>query len=235
MDCHRGEKRLKRLGPLGLSVFALVLAVGPDAWAQRAEPEPLVRIDSIYVRNDSLFLDLTTRGIINRELIVALTRGATSALTFELQLWRVRRFWPDALVTSRSHRAKLYFEPLEIAYAVSLPDTSPPIFVDLGDLDGYFRRVRGLLVTDQVARLERGRYYCTATVVVEPLAVESYEELKRWISGEAEELARSLKANPRSDRAGPPRKNRLFRLLLNLTGFGDHAYGTHSDPFALPR
>jgi hypothetical protein len=212
-----------------MALFLAFLTLGEGGSAIGAEAGR-VQVDSAYVRQDTLLVQVSVGPVLNRDLLLAVTRGATSAIRFEIRLWRVRRILPDELVRKVVERTKLYFEPLEIAYAVSFPDTSPPTYVDVTELESYLSRPRVLRVTSKASLLPPGTYYLTLTVVIEPLALESYREIQRWLRGEAREAARELRAQPH-DEGG----SRLLGVLVDLIGLGNRAYTCRSAPFELPR
>ncbi|MDZ7374426.1 MAG: DUF4390 domain-containing protein [candidate division KSB1 bacterium] len=227
-----GRDRCETPG-LGAGVWFLLGLIYTLPWTSTAlgqsEQERWVKVGRVQVQGDSLLVDVVVGRVLTPDFFAALTRGATSALSFEIRLWRVRKLLPDALVLRRVERAKIIFEPLEVAYAVSMPDTASPTYVDLEELEDYLCRSHRLLVTSHVSGLPAGTYYLTVTVVVEPLALESYQELQRWLRGEAGQAVRELGRKQESGH-----KSRTLRILLDLTGFGDRAYATRSPTFALP-
>jgi len=222
----RWNRRTRAFGGLFFSVvFFALWAAGASA---RTRP---ILVDSVSVQGDSLFVTFQAPGLFDNTVLKALRRGATSAIEYELRLWRDRKLVPDALVSTRRWRVRVVYDHLEAKYLLSEPDTSAGTLMDLEEaIRRCERRVREF-VFFPVSSLKPGRYYVSVSVVVEPLAVENYRELKRWVSGEAKTLAERLKKRDRPQEE----RGRLFQILLELTGFGDRVRGGRSLPFELHR
>ena len=232
MGCHRSKKpvRVERRSRVGLlatpvSTFLLVFLLIASANARTRR----VLIDSVSVQHDSLFVTFQAPGLFDNTVLKALRRGATTAIEYELRLWRDRKIVPDALVSTRRWRDQVVYDHLEMKYLFSEPDTSAGVLLDLEEVMHRCEHRTRELVYTPVSGLKPGRYFVSVSVVVEPLAVENYKELKRWVSGEARTLAERLKKRDR----GREERGRLFQILLELTGFGDRVRGGRSLPFEI--
>ena len=80
------------------------------------------------------------------------------------------------------------------------------------------------------SKLTKGeQYVLTVKIALQPMSVENYQEIKRWLAGEMKEI------NPKTIRTtkSPGKKagNWLLGLVLNLTGFGDRIITPKSPSF----
>ncbi len=218
------RRRTRAFGALILSlVFFALWTTGVNA---RTRP---ILVDSVGVHGDSVFVTFQAPGLFDNTVLRALRRGATSAVEYEIRLWRDRKFVPDALISTRRWRVRIVYDHLEAKYLLFEADTSAGLPVELEEAIRRCERRRREFVFSPVRSLKPGRYFVSVSVVVEPLAVENYRELKRWVSGEAKTLAERLKKGNRAQEE----RGRLFQILLELTGFGDRVRGGRSLPFEI--
>ena len=124
----------------------------------------------------------------------------------------------NQLVAEQIVRMKVSFDNWEKRYAVVTRDEEPRLLNE-----DRVREQCSELTNFRVAPLskleEESKYTITVKVVMQPMSMESYQEIKRWLAGEVKEL------NPKAIKStkSPGRKagDWLVGLVLNLTGFGD--------------
>ena len=79
-------------------------------------------------------------------------------------------------------------------------------------------------------KLEPGaRYTIAIRVILQPMSVENYEEIKDWLAGQVKELHPKTLTTAKSP--GKKAGNWLLDFVLNLTGFGDRVITAKSPAF----
>ena len=179
--------------------------------------------------NGSLVINFQINDLFSKEVIQGLQKGMTAAIEYQIQLWKERPHWADQLVAEELIRMKVSYDNWERRYILDTPKEGPRL------LNEDKIRERCSQLTDfAIAPLEKliqgSRYSVAVKAILQPMSVESYQEIKRWLSGEVKEL--NPKAIKSSKSPGRKAGNWLLGLVLNLTGFGDRVITAKSPVFS---
>ncbi len=166
---------MRRPAALGCTFCIALLAAGSPAAAQT---------DGIRLRADSTngWKAVLQIGSIlaDNALREATQSGIPIRIHTRVELWRDGFF--DALAGSRAWSTVLIHEPLGKQFIVRAPGTDTD-----GARHASYEAARAAIEREVVVDLspqERGRYYYTATLIIETLSLSDLEELERWLQGQ---------------------------------------------------
>ena len=161
-------------------------------------------------------------------MLQGLQKGMTAAIEYQIQIWKERPRWVDQLLAERIIRMKVNFDQWEKRYVLATRPEERQFMTE----DRIRERCSRLVDIPFVpaAKLSIGDQYVIAVkIVLQPMSVENYQEIRRWLAGEMKEI------NPKAIRTtkSPGKKagNWLLGLILNLTGFGDRVITAKSPSF----
>ena len=66
-------------------------------------------------------------------------------------------------------------------------------------------------------------------VILKPLSVENYQEIKSWLGGEVKDINLKKLSNPEKQEKGF--KNRMLRIFMAITGFGERVVSSKTNQF----
>ena len=190
--------------------------------------EKKYRFGEIRIQDDVLVVNFEVYDLFSEEVLHGLQKGMTAALEYQIQLWKQRPHWIDQLVTEEFVRMKVNFDNWEKRYVLTTPQEEPRLMNE----DRIRQRCSQLVDFPLCSAdmLSDGSQYSIAVkVILRPMSVENYQEIKRWLAGEVKEL--NPKAIRTSKSPGKKAGNWLLGLVLNLTGFGDRIITAKSPPF----
>ena len=211
-------------GKFFIWVFVLTLLI-PNSGLPRGKN---YRSGEFKIENGQLLANFHVRDLLNTDVIKALQKGMTAAVEYEVQIWRDRSGWVNQLVVENRFRMKVSYDAWERRFI-------------LAERRGEYRLMNEDRVREKCSELidfpltpvenldENGRYFVTVKVVLQPMSVESYNEIKRWLAGEVKEL--HPKAIKQTRDPGKKAGDWLMGLVLNLTGFGDRVINAKSASF----
>ena len=207
--------------------YLLLFIIGSHpAYAKKSKCEftEISHVDS------HLIVDFRIHDFITKDLLDGLRKGMTAAIEFHVQLWRARRGWMDHLVAEENMRMRIIYDNWEKSFIVSTRDNEDQ-HMNESRLIQYCSEVNDY----KLALLEKmtpgKRYYIGVRALLQPLSIENFEEIRRWLSGEV----RNLNAKSIQSTRSPGKKagNWLLGVVLNLTGFGDRLVQAKSPAFYL--
>ncbi len=188
------------------------------------------RFQNIGVEENFLTFDFEIFDLFSEDILTGLRKGMTAAVEYRVQLWEERRHWFDRMVTEKSIRMKVGYDNWERCFVLTRPEETPLLLNENHIQEGcsQFDDFR-LIALDQLK--SKVRYTIVVKTILQPLSVDSYEEIKRWLTGEVQELnPKALKSTESPDeKAG----DWLLGLVLNLTGFGDRVITAESPTFQI--
>ena len=155
------------------------------------------------------------------EIEHAARSGLPVRVRVRVELWKDRVF--DQLVDSTSWISYIVFEPIgEQFFVRSLPAASGVRRFS------SFAEARKTVETDYLLSLRSrgpGRYYYTATLLVERLSLSDVEELERWLQGELQPAVSGERSFPNAIGQGAK------RLMLRLLDIPTRRYEARSESF----
>ena len=183
----------------------------------------------IQVKDEKLTFHFSSAAMFNKEVFQGLQKGMTAAVEYQIQLWKQQKNWVDQLVTETICRMKIGFDPWERRYILTRHTGE----VSLLDEDGVWEqcaRLSAFPLLDAGKLEPERRYRIVIHITFQPMSMENVEDIRRWLSGEAEEI------NPKAIRASksPLKKTGdwFLNLVVNLSGFGDRVLLAKGPPFA---
>ncbi len=179
-------------------------------------------------QNDYLVVNFELINFLNRDILNGLQKGLTAGIEYQLQLWKENQHWVDQLIAEKTFRVKVSFDNWERRYVLTTGE-GKSIFLNEEMLKQRCSKLTNFRLSP-LSKLKSGkRYRITVRVVLQPMSVENYQEVKRWLAGEIKELKPKALKPSRS----PVKKagNWLLGLVLNLTGFGDQVVTAKSPAF----
>ena len=207
------KKKIQLLSLFLLFIPALVLS------------EDKYRFHEIKAEKGALIINFQVRDLMGSDIITGLRKGLTAGIEYQIQLWKKRPRWIDELVTERIVRMKINFDNILKMYIYNRRNEEPYPFNEDDLIKKCSRLVEYPIVP--LSELESGnRYIIAIKVVLQPMTVENYQEIKRWLSGEVKEInTEDIKKT--GEKAG----NWILDLVLKLTGFGDRFISAKSPVF----
>ncbi len=208
-----------------LIIFLFMLLIGKsEATGKR------LFIDSVRVNSGRLSLDFHAEDMLDEKVVEGLQRGLTSTIEYQIELWEKRGKLINHLLGQRSIRLKVFYDPWEHKYVIMSPEEKR--------LTSSLETVRQRCSTVQNCELiaidelkSKHRYFIEVKLILKPLSLENYQEIKHWLSGKAKDF----KLNDLDDTQKQEQqfKRGLFRLFLALTGFGDRVISGRSPDFSV--
>jgi hypothetical protein len=190
--------------------------------------EKKYRFGEIRIQDGALIVNFEVYELFSEEVLQGLQKGMTAALEYQIQLWKQRPHWVDQLVTEEFVRMKVSYDNWEKRYVLTTPQEGPRLMNE----DRIRHRCSQLVdfpMTSVDMLSDESPYSIAVKVILRPMSVENYQEIKRWLAGEVKEL--NPKAIRTSKSPGKKAGNWLLGLVLNLTGFGDRIITAKSPPF----
>jgi hypothetical protein len=189
-----------------------------------------VLFDSLRVEPQGILGSLRIRNLLDDQIIRGLRKGMTGAVEIRVQMWHEKSRWIKSIVFERYHRIKIDYDDWERKFRVTLKNDEIRMF-DEPELIGYCHNLNDFLMVPAGQLTEGEEYRFMVSVTLKPMSMENMEELKRWISGEAEEFD---PGNIRMSKS-PLEKTGdwILGVVVNLSGFGDRIITGKSPVFSL--
>lgn len=176
------------------------------------------RFNSIQVKDGKLRVHFYIGSLLNQEVFNSLRKGMTAAVEYQIQLWKQQENWVDRLVDEEMLRMKIGYDNWEKRFVVTLRDGSSKLVNEDGVWESC-AKLNGYPVADAEKLEDNRKYRIAVKITFQPMSLENVEDIKRWLSGEAEEI------NPKAiSRSKSPLKKAgdwMLGLVVNLSGFGD--------------
>ena len=214
------------MNPAGLAILCLWIGFSASAFAK----DKPYRFESVRVETDSLRMDFAVDSIFDREIFRGLKKGMTAGVEYQVQLWEKRSGWFDLVVAECGLRMKIAYNNWDRKYTVMRSDVTKR-FADEQEAGRQCSRLNGFPIAGR-DQIKPGRAYrILVRVVFQPMSIENVQEIKRWLSGEVEDInAKSIK------RSKSPLKSAgdwLLGFVVNVSGFGDRELAAESPEFAM--
>jgi hypothetical protein len=190
--------------------------------------KPVGRFGVIGEKNGRLVVNFQIEGLFQNEHLSGLKKGVTAAIQYKIQLWQDRRRWFDRMIAEERIRMKVLFDKWEKRYVVVSSDNRLTSLTE-EEMRQHCTRLSDFVLYDAENLEPETTYYVVVKAILQPMSIENYEEIKRWLTGEVESL------NPKSVREGKSPGEKVgewvVNLALNLTGFGEREVAARSESF----
>jgi hypothetical protein len=185
-------------------------------------------VERVWFRADTLKVDFDIVGLFSDRLRDGLSRGLPMTFNVQIDLWRTRAGWWDALESRAVRRFKVQRNVFDDRFFVHADDGKRVIVPDLAALERHLSIRRAELVSS-IANLPREKsYYVAVTPSLRPLTIEDIQQVEAWLNGEIEE---SRDETAVSVITGVPRM--FFNMAVDLAGLGDKSTLARSGTFRL--
>jgi hypothetical protein len=195
----------------------------------RAGQKPF-RFESVQIESDSLRMDFIVDSLFNREVFRGLKKGMTAGLEYQVQLWEKRSGWFDMVIAEAGMRMKIGYDNWERKFTVMHSDRTL-LFMNEEDAGRHCSRLIRFRITGKNQLKPARAYRIFVRVLFQPMSIENVEEIRRWLSGKADDLnAKSIK------RSKSPLKSAgdwLLGFVVNVSGFGDREFTAESAEFTV--
>ncbi|MFC1569880.1 DUF4390 domain-containing protein [bacterium] len=187
-----------------------------------------IRFDSLRVESQAIVSSLHIQNLMDKQIMKGLRKGMTVVIEYRVQIWHEKSRWMKSLIHERYRRIKINFDHWERRYQVHLKEDETRFFEE-SELIHYCQQLSSFKIID-VNNLESTyRYRLVAQVSFKPMSMENMQELKHWLSGEAEEF------DPDDIRISksPWKKTGdwMLNIFVNLMGLGDKVITSKSPIF----
>jgi len=208
---------------LGL-ILILILSSSLSAAGRR------ILIDSVKIVSNSLVVDFRAEGIIDDKISEGLRKGRTSTLEYRVQLWGKKSGLLNQLIEEKFIRIKINYDFWENKYVIYTPEEKR--------MTRSIETVRekctefGNYVMASLGKLERDLSYSVSVeMILKPLSVENYQEIKNWLSGEVKDINLNKISDPEKQEKGF--KNRILKMFMAITGFGERVLSNKTKYFKI--
>jgi hypothetical protein len=210
----------------GAAVLCFLLAFPAFAGAGQ---KPF-HFESVRVETDSLRMDFKVDSLFNREVFRGLKKGMTAGLEYQVQLWEKRSGWFDMVIAETGIRMKIGYDNWERKFTVMQSDRTL-LFMNDEEAGRHCSRLTRFRIAGMDQLKPTRAYRIFVRVLFQPMSMENVEEIRRWLSGKADDLnAKSIK------RSKSPLKSAgdwLLGFVVNVSGFGDREFTAESPEFTL--
>ncbi len=189
-----------------------------------------VVVDSLKIDSGYLVMDFEVEGIITDKAEQGLSRGLTSTIEYQIQLWEDKSGWINRLVTETDFKIKVFFDNWEQKYII-LTHNEKRLTNSLETVREKCSQLKNIVVCPFEKLLPGKNYYITVKTILRPLSIENYKEIRNWLSGEAKQL--NFENLDDTEKQEEKFKGGLLKMVLALTGFGDRAISGKSKNFRI--
>jgi hypothetical protein len=189
-----------------------------------------VMIDSIKTDSDFLVVDFKVDGLLDEKIAEGLRKGRTSTFEYKIQLWSKNSAVLTSLLVEKIIRMKVNYDFWENKYLILTPNEKR-LTKSIETAKKMCTEVKNykIILTEKLN--PELKYFLVIEIILRPLSVENYEEIKNWLSGEVKDINLKEIGDPEQQESGV--KNRLLRVFMAITGFGDRIITNKSKLFTI--
>ncbi|MBD3290829.1 DUF4390 domain-containing protein [candidate division KSB1 bacterium] len=189
-----------------------------------------VLVDSVHIEDSHLALDFSIEGIIDDKIAEGLQKGRTLTLEYNIQLWEKSSGLISHLKAERLIRMKVNFDFWENKFVIYRPEEKR-LTSSIETVRERCSEIHDFNVISLDKLKSDSDYYINIELALKPLSVENYEEIKNWLSGEVKDISLKKMSNPEEQEKGF--KNRILRVFMAITGFGDRVISGKTENFKI--
>ena len=147
-----------------------------------------VVIDSVKINSNFLTVDFRIEGIFDDKITEGLRKGRTSTLEYKIQLWSKKSGLINQLVKEKFIRMKVNYDFWENKYVIMssqekrMTSSIETVREKCTETTNYNIILIEYLQSDI-------KYSISIEVILRPLSVENYQEIKSWLSGEVNDIS----------------------------------------------
>ncbi|MEE4312320.1 MAG: hypothetical protein V2J62_10685 [candidate division KSB1 bacterium] len=190
--------------------------------------ERRVVVDSVNIHGSYLAVDFRGEGILEDKITEGLRKGRTSTLEYKIQLWGKTNGLLNRLITEKEIRIKTFYDFWEEKFVILTPDEQR-LTRSMKTVRKRCTEFTNFRIASVKDMNEDMTYFLIIEVILRPLSVENYEEIRKWLSGEVKDIDLKEMSDPEKQETGL--KNSLLRTFMTITGFGDRVIKGESKKF----
>lgn len=208
-----------------LTIIFIIVSMG---FLQAANKR--VVIDTVRINSEILMIDFHVDEIVDDKVAEGLQKGLTSTIEYQVELWEKRGGLINHLVTEQDVRMKVYYDNWEHKYVI-LTHEERRLTNSLETVKEKCSQIQGLEILPIEKLRTKNKYFFNIKVILRPLSMENYQEIKHWLSGKA----KNFKLDDLDDTEKQEKKIKggLLKMFLALTGFGDRVISGKCDDFII--
>lgn len=189
-----------------------------------------VIIDSVKINTEKLLLDFHVEEIIDEKVAEGLLKGLTSTIEYQVELWEKKGGLINHLVAQQDIRMKVFYDNWEHKYVIMSAEEKR-LTSSIETVKEKCSLVQNYEVITIDKLKSKNSYFFNIKVVLRPLSIENYQEIRHWLSGRA----KNFKLDDLDDTEQQEKKLKggLFKMFLALTGFGDRVISGKCDDFKI--
>jgi len=210
-----------------LTIIFIIISIG---FLQAANKR--VVIDTVKINSKILMVDFHVDEIIDDKVAEGLQKGLTSTIEYQVELWEKRGGLINHLVTQQDVRMKVFYDNWEQKYVI-LTHEERRLTNSLETVKEKCSQVQDLEIFTIDKLKENKKYFFNIKVILRPLSMENYQEIKHWLSGKAKNF--KLDDLGDTDKQEKKLKGGLLKMFLALTGFGDRVISGKCDDFTIEK
>lgn len=189
-----------------------------------------VIIDTVKVDLGLLLLSFHVEEVIDEKVAEGLQKGLTSTIEYQIQLWEKKSGLLTSLVSQQDLRMKVFFDNWENKYVI-MSEEERRLTHSLDAVREKCSQIQNFVVSALEQLKDGNAYFLTVKMILRPLSIENYEEIKHWLSGKAKNF--NLKDIDDTEQQEKKLKGGLLKMFLSLTGFGDKVVSGKSFDFKI--
>lgn len=189
-----------------------------------------VIIDTVKVDLELLLLNFHVEEVIDEKVAEGLQKGLTSTIEYQVQLWEKKGGLINSLIVQQDIRMKVLFDNWENKYVIMSAEEKR-LTNSLETVREKCSQIHNFEITSIKQLKGDNDYFLTVKMILRPLSIENYQEIKHWLSGKAKNF--NLKDLDDTDQQEKKLKGGLLKMFLSLTGFGDKVISGKSSDFKI--
>ncbi|MCP4725118.1 MAG: DUF4390 domain-containing protein [bacterium] len=190
----------------------------------------IIRIDSVKTNDGHLYAGFNVPEIFTDKVRESLNRGLNISISYQIMVWRSRNNWFDKTVRSTELYFKVGYDKINKRYIwLSLTEREQRATSSLDKVKNLCSVQQNVFIADTTQLRQNQTYYIDVRCVVEPLSVENFEEMSKWLGGEVEDI--NIEDLPSPLKSQQKITGRLLNLFKGIAGFSDIQYTGRSRDF----
>jgi hypothetical protein len=189
-----------------------------------------VVIDSVKIQEEYLIVDFRVEGIIDDKIAEGLRKGRTSTLEYKIQLWGNKAGVFNQIVQERYIRMKVFYDFWENKYVILSPQEKR-LTSSIETVKEKCTEITSYRIMPVKNLQSDLKYRIFIEIILRPLSVENYQEIKSWLNGEVKNI--NLKEIAKPEKQAKGFGSRILKMFMAITGFGDRILSTKSEKFKI--
>lgn len=208
-----------------LTIFFIIISISLLKAANKR-----VVIDSVKATAGSLMLSFHVDEILDDKVAEGLQKGLTSTIEYQVELWEKRGGVFNHLAAQQEIRMKLFFDNWEHKYVIMSAEEKR-LTNSIETVKEKCSQIQNYEVLPIEKLKNKKSYFFNVKVILRPLSIENYQEIKHWLSGKANNF--KLDDLDDTEKQEKKLKGGLLKMFLALTGFGDRVISGKCDNFTI--